>query len=175
MSAMTRWEFGPDLTAADFKGQQGAMHRIGFSPGPGQPPRLQREEEPRSGAMSPEIVTGLFGAAASAVLAILNGLLTSRSQVAEEVRTKRLDCYPQPWKLTSMLCSGREAIPPGPPALQRAQRRWYFEVGGLGGMAATRGPRNLKPGREDRPGHAVVNDQILVRNWTHLPPLVAWT
>jgi|SRR5215216_5565277 len=53
--------------------------------------------------MSPEIVAGLVGAAATAVLAILNSYLTSRAQVAEEVRKARLDAYPKLWRLTSLV------------------------------------------------------------------------
>lgn len=66
-----------------------------------------RSEEPGSeggsDGMPTEIVAGLIGAAATALLAILNSYLTSRAQVAEEVRKARLDCYTQLWTLTSLV------------------------------------------------------------------------
>lgn len=83
--------------------------------------------------MSPEIVAGLVGAATTAALAILNGFLTSRAQVAEEVRTARMNSYPWLWKLTSMLSfwPRTDLSLQDLQKLQRALRRWYFEVGGL--------------------------------------------
>ena len=83
--------------------------------------------------MPTEIVAGLIGAAATALLAILNSYLTSRAQVAEEVRKARLDCYSQLWTLTSLV-SVWPRSDPGLEDLQRlhrALRRWYYEVGGL--------------------------------------------
>jgi hypothetical protein len=83
--------------------------------------------------MSTEIVAGLIGAAATALLAILNSYLTSRTQVAEEVRQARIACYPQLWRLTSLV----SVWPRSDPTLEdlhglhRALRRWYYEVGGL--------------------------------------------
>jgi hypothetical protein len=82
--------------------------------------------------MSPEIVAGLVGAAATAVLAILNSYLTSRAQVAEEVRKARLDAYPKLWRLTSLVSVWPRSDPrlEDLQGLQRDLRRWYFDVGG---------------------------------------------
>ena len=82
--------------------------------------------------MSPEIVAGLVGAAATAVLAILNSYLTSRAQVAEEVRKARLYAYPELWRLTSLVSVWPRSDPrlEDLQGLQRDLRRWYFDVGG---------------------------------------------
>ena len=83
--------------------------------------------------MSPEIVAGLIGAAATAILAILNRYLTSKTQVAEEVREARLDCYPPLWKLTSLVSVWPRSDPSSEDlrALHLALRRWYYTDGGL--------------------------------------------
>lgn len=83
--------------------------------------------------MSTEVVAGLVGAAATALLAVVNSFLASRVRVAEEVRKGRLDSYPHLWRLTSLV----SVWPRSDPALadlemlHRALRRWYYEAGGL--------------------------------------------
>ena len=83
--------------------------------------------------LSPEIVAGLVGAAATAVLAILNSYLSSRTQVAEEVRKARLESYPKLWRLTSLLSVWPRTDPKLEhlKRLHRDLRRWYFDIGGL--------------------------------------------
>jgi hypothetical protein len=83
--------------------------------------------------MSTEIVAGLIGAAATALLAILNSYLTSRAQVAEEIRKARLTSYAELWRLTSLVSVWPRSDPTVEDleGLHRALRKWYFEVGGL--------------------------------------------
>ena len=83
--------------------------------------------------MTTEVIAGLIGAATAALIAVLNGYLTSKARVVEVVRERRIDCYPRVWLMTSMMSVWpRSVLTQGDlNGLYFALRRWYYETGGM--------------------------------------------
>jgi len=82
---------------------------------------------------SDPVIAALLGALGATLVALINGVLSSRQKVRDELRDIRLEKYPDAWKLTS-------SVPRWPRAdltyadlrlLHRELKNWYFDVGGL--------------------------------------------
>ena len=79
------------------------------------------------------IITGLLGLLTAGFLALLNAWISARAGVDENLRSQRLELYPELWSATAAVSRWpRVDVTRGSlDELHRALRSWYYAKGGL--------------------------------------------
>lgn len=79
------------------------------------------------------IVTGVLTLLSAGILALLNGWLSGRAGIDENLRSQREELYPALWSATAVVSFWPrvEVTRDGLDKLHRTLRSWYYEKGGL--------------------------------------------